>query len=119
MIPWLEELIRDAPKVELHLHIEGTLEPELLVALADKHGVVLPYVDVDQVRAERRRIEPSDQVYRRFSAHDAGPQAIDPAANGRECADAGNDDAVARWLERFQARSSAWSICRSRRRSSR
>src|SRR5579864_99323 len=49
-----QQLIRDAPKVELHLHIEGTLEPELLVELAEKHGVALPYADVDQVRAAYR-----------------------------------------------------------------
>jgi adenosine deaminase len=46
-----EALIRAAPKVELHLHIEGTLEPELLMTLADRHGVALPYRDVDEVRA--------------------------------------------------------------------
>ncbi len=49
-----QQLIRDAPKVELHLHIEGTLEPELLVELAQKHGVALPYADVDQIRAAYR-----------------------------------------------------------------
>jgi adenosine deaminase len=46
----IEHFIRRAPKVELHLHIEGTLEPELLMALADKHAVHLPYADVDEVR---------------------------------------------------------------------
>lgn len=38
------------PKAELHLHIEGTLEPELAVRLAEKHDVVLPYVTVDELR---------------------------------------------------------------------
>ena len=39
------------PKAELHLHIEGTLEPELMFALAQKHAVALPYQSVDEVRA--------------------------------------------------------------------
>jgi len=46
-----DRLIRRLPKVELHLHIEGTLEPEMMFSLANKHGIALPYASVDAVRA--------------------------------------------------------------------
>ena len=47
----LIHLIEQLPKTELHLHIEGTLEPELMWALAEKHGVSLPYDSVEAIKA--------------------------------------------------------------------
>jgi adenine deaminase len=46
----LPELLRRMPKAELHIHIEGSLEPELMFALAARNGVQLPYASVDELR---------------------------------------------------------------------
>ncbi|MBB3357596.1 MULTISPECIES: adenosine deaminase [unclassified Novosphingobium] len=47
----LEAFVRGLPKAELHLHIEGSLEPELMFALAKRNGIALPYPSVEAVRA--------------------------------------------------------------------
>lgn len=44
------ELIKKLPKAELHLHIEGSLEPELMFKLAKKNQIDIPYKDIDDVR---------------------------------------------------------------------
>jgi adenosine deaminase len=46
----MTEFLRGLPKAELHVHIEGTLEPELAFQLAAKHGVRLPHATVDDLR---------------------------------------------------------------------
>ena len=45
----MTEFIRGLPKAELHVHIEGTLEPDLAFQLAAKHGIRLPHASVDDL----------------------------------------------------------------------
>src|SRR6202050_971634 len=47
-------LIQRLPKCELHIHIEGSLEPELMFALARRNGIRLPYASVDALHAAYR-----------------------------------------------------------------
>jgi adenosine deaminase len=49
--PELARLIDRLPKVELHVHLEGTLEPELALYLAARNGVALPFGSFDEIRA--------------------------------------------------------------------
>ncbi len=47
----MDNMIRSLPKAELHIHIEGSLEPEMMFALAERNGVRLPYRSVEEARA--------------------------------------------------------------------
>ena len=60
----LESFVLAMPKVELHVHLEGTVRPETLLALARRHGVALPTDTVEGVRA-----------WYTFSDHDSFRQA--------------------------------------------
>ena len=45
------EFIKKTPKAELHLHIEGTLEPELLFNLAKRNNIQIPYTNIEEVKS--------------------------------------------------------------------
>lgn len=47
-----EQALATMPKCELHLHIEGTLEPDLAFAFAKRNGVALPWASIDELRAQ-------------------------------------------------------------------
>ena len=50
----MDTLIKNLPKCELHIHIEGSLEPELMFALARRNGIALPYASVEALRRAYR-----------------------------------------------------------------
>jgi adenosine deaminase len=47
----IREFIKRLPKAELHLHIEGSLEPELMFKLSERNGVEIPFKTVEEIRA--------------------------------------------------------------------
>jgi adenosine deaminase len=50
----LHDLVVGLPKAELHLHVEGTLEPELMLSLAERNAMAWPFPDADAARAAYR-----------------------------------------------------------------
>jgi adenosine deaminase len=48
----MKTLIEQLPKAELHLHIEGTLEPEMMLSLAQRNNIQLPYQSVSEVKTK-------------------------------------------------------------------
>jgi adenosine deaminase len=50
----MTDLLGRLPKTELHIHIEGSLEPETMFRLARRNGLILPFEDVDDVKAAYR-----------------------------------------------------------------
>ena len=47
----LNQFVEGMPKAELHLHLEGTFEPELMFEIAKRNGVEIPYESVDEIKA--------------------------------------------------------------------
>ncbi len=47
----ISNFIKNVPKAELHLHIEGTLEPELMFKLAKRNNIFIPYKNVEEVKS--------------------------------------------------------------------
>ena len=47
----IETFIRDIPKAELHIHIEGSLEPDLMFEIAERNKLALPFNSIKEVRS--------------------------------------------------------------------
>ncbi|GMQ98952.1 MAG: adenosine deaminase [Acidimicrobiia bacterium] len=47
----IASFVRSLPKAELHVHIEGTLEPELMFSLAKRNDIKIPFTSIDEIRA--------------------------------------------------------------------
>lgn len=62
--------LRALPKAELHLHLEGSLEPELMFAIARRNRIELPYATVEEIRAAYRftRLQDFLDIYYRGAA---------------------------------------------------
>ena len=87
----LDAFIAGLPKAELHLHIEGSLEPELMFALAERNGVAIPYDSVEAVRAAYDFSNLQDFL----DIYYAGAQVLRTRADFRDLATAYFDRAAA------------------------
>ncbi len=47
----MNNFINQLPKAELHIHIEGSLEPELMFKIAQRNGLTLPFASIDEIKA--------------------------------------------------------------------
>ena len=56
----VRSFVRSLPKAELHMHLEGSLEPEMLMRLAKRNGVEIPFRSVEEIRAAYRFTELQD-----------------------------------------------------------
>jgi adenine deaminase len=81
-MPSLTEFIRGMPKAELHLHIEGTLEPELKFALAERNGIPLRAASAAQMRASYS----FDDLTSFLAAYYEGMEVLQTAADFRDLA---------------------------------
>lgn len=50
----IEKFIKEAPKAELHLHIEGSFQPELLFKIAERNQIEIPYKTVSELKEAYR-----------------------------------------------------------------
>ena len=81
-MPEITEFIRGMPKAELHLHIEGTLEPELKFALAERNGISLRAASAAQMRASYD----FDDLTSFLAAYYEGMEVLQTAADFRDLA---------------------------------
>jgi len=80
----MRDFVRSLPKAELHVHVEGTLEPELAFALAQRNGITLPYPGV-QALAEAYRF---DDLQSFLNLYYACSEVLRTPADFEELADA-------------------------------
>jgi len=78
----LDTFITGLPKAELHLHIEGSLEPELMFALARRNKVAIPFASVEEVRAAYQFSNLQDFL----DIYYAGAQVLQTAEDFRDLA---------------------------------